>query len=234
LQLLCDPTRISVDVGAFKGIYSYYMTKFSAACHAFEPNPLLATELQRSLPRNVQVHQCALSGQRGETTLTIPLIGASQFDALGTIEEANRLRGADAFARFKVECCKLDDFELRPVGFIKIDVEGHELAVLNGSRETLVRDFPTILVEAEERHRSGAVESVRDFLMTLGYKGYFLKEHQIEPLSLFEASTDQDPSSVSRFGKIPGRTYVNDFIYTRDSKFEVITDVYQNGRPLAA
>ena len=38
------------------------------------------------------------------------------------------------------------------VGFIKIDVEGHEHAVLEGATKTIKRNMPNLLVEMEEKH----------------------------------------------------------------------------------
>ena len=73
----------------------------------------------------------------------------------------------------------LDDFfagrSLQP-NFLKIDVEGHELAVLQGARQTLKKHRPTILVECEARHRpDGDVRPVFEFLQSLGYGGSFFR-----------------------------------------------------------
>ena len=51
---------------------------------------------------------------------------------------------------------RLDDLHLDQVGLIKIDVEGHELAVLRGAADTLTRNRPAVLAEAEERHHPHA------------------------------------------------------------------------------
>ncbi|MGO8126768.1 FkbM family methyltransferase, partial [Rhizobium ruizarguesonis] len=48
---------------------------------------------------------------------------------------------------------RLDSYQFGPLGFIKIDVEGHELKVLKGSQAILNRDHPNLLIEAEDRHR---------------------------------------------------------------------------------
>jgi hypothetical protein len=58
-----------------------------------------------------------------------------------------------------------------PVGFIKIDVEGHELSVIKGATALIRRDSPIILVELEDRHRPDAMRSFSSFLGGLGYGG---------------------------------------------------------------
>ncbi len=50
--------------------------------------------------------------------------GRETFSALGTISDANRLEGHE-FTEVIVPKKRLDDFDLPPIGFIKIDVEGH-------------------------------------------------------------------------------------------------------------
>jgi FkbM family methyltransferase len=58
----------------------------------------------------------------------------------------------------RVSVRRLDDIDLGGgVGFLKIDVEGHEEAVLAGASRTLKQSMPAVLVEVEERHHTGAV-----------------------------------------------------------------------------
>ena len=35
------PNTDSIDVGVYRGVYSYEMSKYSKLVHAFEPNPIL-------------------------------------------------------------------------------------------------------------------------------------------------------------------------------------------------
>jgi hypothetical protein len=67
---------------------------------------------------------------------------------------------------------RLDDFSLRP-GFIKIDVEGHELEVLNGGINTIRQSLPTLMVEA------GAGDGIRDLLFSFGYQAFHLAGGQL-------------------------------------------------------
>jgi hypothetical protein len=52
---------------------------------------------------------------------------------------------------------------------LKIDVEGHEDAVLAGARVLLARDAPSLIVEVEDRHKQGSRGAVCEFLADLGY-----------------------------------------------------------------
>ena len=73
----------------------------------------------------------------------------------------------------EISCKRLDDLNLDPVGFIKIDVEGHEEAVLMGGATLLERDRPTALIEIEERHKAGAIDAITERMNGLGYRGFF-------------------------------------------------------------
>jgi hypothetical protein len=70
----------------------------------------------------------------------------------------------------------LDSFGLTNIGFIKIDVEGHEECVLRGAVKTLeANGWPKILFESwPERCSDVPAKEIRkslfDFLGSLGYK----------------------------------------------------------------
>ena len=153
----------------------------------------------------------ALSDERGTSTLRVPLVSGREIDTRGSLEAAATEGGA--FVEVKVETSRLDDLNVRNVGFLKIDVEGHELNVLRGASEFLRREQPTALVEAEERHRPGCTQAVFDLFAAAGYSGWFADGNELRPVSDFVPDTHQNPSHVKpAFGK-RSSVYRNNFIF---------------------
>lgn len=50
LSHLCDRNRVSLDIGANVGTYTYFMRWYSRRVYAYEPNPELAARLHRLYP----------------------------------------------------------------------------------------------------------------------------------------------------------------------------------------
>ena len=78
-----------------------------------------------------------------------------------------------------VSVARLDALVRQDVAFVKVDVEGHELNVLNGAVALLDRCQPVFLVEAEDRHRAEATRSVFKFFQRKSYRGFFLKDEWV-------------------------------------------------------
>ena len=61
--------------------------------------------------------------------------------------------------------------ESKPVQFIKIDIEGHEIAGLNGAKQMIEKYKPLILIEIWEKEYTKFIESpIWKHFETLGYK----------------------------------------------------------------
>lgn len=141
---VCRPDRISLDVGANVGTYTYFLSRYSSAVYAFEPNPGLAEHLTRRYP-NVHVRNAAVSDAPGHLTLRIPVIGGQQRHALASVAIDF---DEDEVVEFDVPAITIDSQNLSNVGFMKIDAEQHELAVLRGALTTIQRSRPNIMTEA--------------------------------------------------------------------------------------
>jgi FkbM family methyltransferase len=202
LPALCRQDRLSIDVGAKTGMYTRRMVKHSRTTVAFEPTPVLAHMLKRVFRNKATIEPVALSDRVGSVILRTPYDHRGKVRyGLSTIEPQNRLAGPSIteVGETTVQTRRLDDFEFQGVGFIKIDVEGHEMCVLRGGRETLVREKPNLLIEAREDHCAGAVPDLCDWLSDLGYRGHFLRDHQLVEAAFFDLETDQRRDGTENF-----------------------------------
>ena len=195
IRALVRPGDFVVDVGANKGAYVYWLRGAvgrTGAVFAYEPQPPLAAYLRRACETfrwtNVAVHELALSNHAGSSMLHVPGTGSAPGASL---ESAAR----DAPGR-AIEC-RLNtlDAELEgraPLRFLKVDVEGHELAVFQGAERTLDRFHPPILFECEERHLgSHSMADVFSHLERLGYQGFLLLDKALLPVARFEPKVHQ-------------------------------------------
>lgn len=210
LPWLVDPARGALDIGAHRGAYVSELIKLCASVTAVEAIPDLARFIRQLYP-SVRVVTAAAAAQPGEVELHIP------DGAWGRSSAApeNMLSGTSC-TTVRVPAVTIDGLAAGPVGFIKIDVEGYELAVLEGALATLERDRPALLIEAEERHRPNAVGALRALLEPLGYTGLFLASGRLVSIRAFDAARDQHlgegDEALLNSGRLPDR-YVNNFIF---------------------
>jgi len=168
LRYIVPPERVALDVGAADGEYSWHLARVASSCIAFEPNPTSVHELKKRLP-NVKVMAFALSDVSGNAKLRIPLSTRNALVGWATIETTNTLSDFDEVSEITIETRTLDSIDLRNIGFIKIDVEGHEMSVLRGGEHCIVRDRPVLLIEIEKKHSLGALRNVTEWLQKRNY-----------------------------------------------------------------
>src|SRR5579862_4288338 len=188
LQELVPAGTVAVDIGGWWGPWTYWLSRIAPQVVTCEPIPHLAQFITRVQPGNVQVINAALSDQEGEAPIWLPARGHGTEGVASLEHQAARGKSTEICVRLTT----LDALDLRDVGFVKIDVEGHELAVLRGARSTLERWHPTLVVEIEEqlpgdRH----VQEVLDTILALGYAGRFLLKGAWHPLSDFDLYENQ-------------------------------------------
>jgi FkbM family methyltransferase len=207
VPIFCNREKIAIDIGANEGKYSYYMKKFSRKVIAFEPNTDLWKKLRRLIGGNYQLESAALSGKSSKATLRVDRSNTG----ISTIEEKNDLSCAaniGAIVYREVETRTLDSYNIADVAMIKIDVEGHEEAVVDGAFETIRRNRPVLLIESEDRHNFGAPRRLAESFARLDYMVFYVKDRKLLEFGTLRPD-DTDPENLSRRGS----TYVNNFVY---------------------
>lgn len=154
--------RTACDIGGHCGLFSMHLAKRFRCVHAFEPVPEHIECFRKNVPfDNVALNEVALGAARGYVSIQVP-DGSSG--------------GAHVVGGEAIELLTLDCFGLVDVDFIKCDVEGFELAVMEGAQETIELCRPIIMIEQKshtpggQKHISGASKTPAvDYLKTLGY-----------------------------------------------------------------
>jgi len=181
-----------VDVGANIGLYSLVAAARGARAVAFEPVPATADRLEDNIKMNpsfadrVTLHRMGVSSAPGSLTLYTKSFQDYSGHASAHLAERDRAESV------QVPTTSLDLATTgleAPVRLLKIDVEGHEPAVLEGGKEFFERLHPEYLfVEFEEDHllRAGSSGSeLLDRILGLGYTalGAYTLHHGLWPLT---------------------------------------------------
>ncbi|WP_298296918.1 FkbM family methyltransferase [Hydrotalea sp.] len=196
---LCKNAQFVLDIGAnigyTAGVAARAM-KANGQLWAFEPNPEVLPYLQRNVAnltlKNMQVFTCALSNQVGEAFLQIP----TETDNEGLAHITNTFSGNTQ----KVATETLDHLVAvsEQVDLMKIDVEGHEWAVLQGGSALLQNHrVKHILFEDHAEYPS----KVAIFLLASGYTIFRLEKGWL-------GVQFKDPHSISRVSKWEPVNYI--------------------------
>ena len=216
LSKLVRPGTLAVDIGAHFGTYTLALARLvgkRGRVISFEPIEEDAQMLERAakqLHLPIKVVHCALSSENGFAEMHIPSIHGYQKTALSSLESEPGDPGTETR---RVVTKRLDDVlagNSHPVSFIKIDVEGHEIDVLQGGLETLRMHKPAILIEVNNDLGHRPMEAVFDLIVTQGYRGEFLESGRYRrPLSAFDVAKHQ----ISAADDVLSKDYVNNFIF---------------------
>jgi FkbM family methyltransferase len=204
---------IALDVGAWYGPWSYWLSRRAAHVYAFEPNPEVAKVLEHAAAPNVTVRRMAVSDSAGTASLALPVGGK------GTEGRASLEGLPESTRAVQVETCRLDDLGLDRVDLLKVDVEGHERAALAGAEQLVNASHPLLVVELEERH--GGITPAVELLRGWGYSGRVMVDGRWTSLDDFDLARYQE-EFLARRGSATylqatfrgGEKYINNVLFT--------------------
>jgi FkbM family methyltransferase len=187
-----DVDALYVDVGTNRGQVLREAVRIARGARhvAFEPIPQLALEVARAFPM-VDTRQKAL-GARAETAQFCHFTKLDGWSGLRRSPEISDERGVPEYITVEVSTLDAEIGETTP-RVIKIDVEGAELAVLEGGRSVLAAARPLVIFE----HVAGsaalyevAAEGLWDLFAELGYEIFSVTGDGPFTRSELAASTD--------------------------------------------
>lgn len=156
-----------IDVGANIGNHSVYLADYFETVIAFEPHPRTFKLLEANalLKSNIRCRNTALGAEQTKLCISTDLLNMGR----------NKLANKNSNGGNEVNVVKLDDcLETigNSIGLIKIDVEGHEAAVLHGGSRLLKTYHPPVVIEIlRDEIRNGSSESF-EVLKNLGYNQF--------------------------------------------------------------
>jgi FkbM family methyltransferase len=213
LDRLILKDKAFVDIGANWGFWSLLAEEYASQDQIFsvEPTSIPYWRLCKWKPN--QSYKIALSDKPGSALISSPIIDGETRDTRSTLETGFAETGETGRISERVQVSTLDDFAKkeckRPIGFIKIDVEGHELQVLKGGTNTIAEQRPNLLVEIETRHHEGQINHIIEFILKYGYVGEFLdpQSKSLRCVSEFNPLIHQSESQ---------EIYIQNFIFSRN------------------
>jgi FkbM family methyltransferase len=166
---MCQTFGTALDVGAHVGAVAAYLARKFAFVVAFEAIPTTFDFLHSNTAglSNVSALNIAVGPKNGEVYLSHYAHHGQLSHVVGTTDSAKVERIGPIPER------TIDSMEISDVSFVKIDVEGYELQVLEGALQTLKQCRPLVLVEQggnEEKHFGRPRNEASRFLESLGMR----------------------------------------------------------------
>ncbi|MGF1933571.1 MAG: FkbM family methyltransferase [Nostoc sp. ChiQUE02] len=202
------PGMTVIDVGANVGVYT-----FSAALKVGSEGRVLAVEpfsgCVRCLQETCRINQfswvnvCAGAASDRNGTVKLLLHPASEINQVIS-SDASENMPSGSFE--EVTCFTLDSLieqeKIQKVDFLKIDAEGHEMAVLAGSYKLLTQLAPVILYENISGTQVSNIE-VAQYLINIGYELFYYESYTQKLISVNFTNDSNDFNEQLNFIAIP-------------------------------
>lgn len=135
--------RTMIDIGANIGIFARPSAELFKRVICFEPVRKNFEVLEKNLEscNNVELYCLGITNRAQTAKFSLKTMKCGQS------QQVDQFSTDPEYENFECELVTLDQFEFDTVDWIKIDVEGFEDAVLEGSRETIRRNRPWLLLE---------------------------------------------------------------------------------------
>jgi FkbM family methyltransferase len=187
LRDLVKPGSVCIDVGSAAGLYTVVLSHLAGPTgevHSVEPVSFAHSNWTRLLgsrsAENVKHHATALGAEAGRGVMSVPVGRHGPVTGRSFLDWKSQGLGSNAeFAgqmEVAVDVQTLDglceDAGISRLDFVKIDVEGAEMHILEGGQRSIEAFQPAMLVEIEARHSARyqySPDEIAGWLLGRGY-----------------------------------------------------------------
>jgi len=170
----CSPSMLLFDIGASYGIFSLAAAHFGGIAIAVDASPIATAHIKlhsqcNGYGKNIRILQACVSDAQGEINMLSSGVFSDGYFRVAQGREKSELTNTHAVT--------IDELavEFGTPTHVKIDVEGHEAAVLRGGKKTLNSVAPLLFLELHNdmiRSEGGDPNGVLDKLIELKYEMY--------------------------------------------------------------
>jgi FkbM family methyltransferase len=136
---LLGQRRNALDIGANVGLWTMDLVNDFDQVHAFEP----VGDFRDCLVKNTK---------KSNYTMYPVALGdlETEIDMIITPENTGHSHvNTDTFGKGTIPMHMLDSYDFNEIDLIKVDCEGYEVPILNGAKETILRNRPILIVEQQ-------------------------------------------------------------------------------------
>jgi FkbM family methyltransferase len=194
---------VAIDIGANDGTSIRMIKKYQSKVHIEAFDPITKPKFKL---KNVNFHSVGLSNKVEKLEIYSPVVKGKVFSQYSSIYKEKLIHQITADMKLDknqvsihinhINLQILDDFNFKPF-FVKIDVEGAELAVLEGAQATISKYLPVLLIEIQNQKM---YQEIEEFLTEIDY-------FCVGP-NVFKGKSKEISENSSKF-----RQYTNNYIW---------------------
>jgi FkbM family methyltransferase len=167
-----------IDVGANIGNHSLYFSKISKKVFSYEPNPNTYQLLKYNTSNisNIDIYNIGISNNTEKKFLNESNFNIGNSAVVSGIKKQNIKK--DDLILHEINAFKLDDLENlfnEEISMIKIDVEGHELEVMDGAKNLIEKNKPMLIFEHNKEINKEKALKINEFLQQQDYVIYTIQ-----------------------------------------------------------
>ncbi len=182
LKKMISKGGLAVDVGAHHGVYTNQLKKLVGklgTVYSLEPQPALYKYLTSAFKNqeNIIILNAAAHNINSTQQLFTPIHNGSLATGGASLKKQNVQNSVQV-----VNTITIDSLNLNRCNFIKIDVEGGELSVLEGSLGTIKDFHPILLIELDFLYSGKDLPKTIRLLRSFEYKPYLVENNKFVSL----------------------------------------------------